>query len=368
MEAPLPNLTPSEFARIDRPGDLTPFLKLLIRGHTLTVDQSRAAFTEIMTGSAHEAELGAFLALLARRLPTVDELVGAATVMRERATALPTTIDTARILDTAGTGGAPKSFNVSTLAAIVAASAGVPVAKHGNRSRTGRGSAEVLMQLGVDVDAHVEIQRRCLEEVGVAFCFAPRHHPAAKHVMPTRKALGFPTIFNLLGPLTNPARARRQAIGVYDRGFVPILAQVLRELGAIRALVYHSFDGLDEISTGAATLLAEVANDAPLDSRGGTMRVFEVTPEMLGVTRVNPLSVAADSVQDAADLFIAVLENRAPIAARDFTLANAGAALWAGGSADTLRGGVELARTTLACGKSRATLDGLIRVSQGRSV
>lgn len=361
MEAPLPNLTPSEFARADRPGDLTPFLKLLIRGHALTFEQSRAAFAEIMTGSAHDAEMGAFLALLARRLPTVDELTGAATVMRECAQALTTKIDTARILDTAGTGGAPKSFNVSTLAAIVAASTGVPVAKHGNRSRTGRGSAEVLMRLGVNVEAPIDIQRRCLEEAHLAFCFAPRHHPAAKHAMPVRKTLGFPTIFNLLGPLTNPARARRQAIGVYDRTFVPLVAQVLRELGAIRAIVYHSFDGLDEISTGATTLIAEVVHD----EQGGRMRVFETTPEALGVVRVNPLSVAAETLADAAELLVAVLESRAPVAARDFTLVNAGAALWAAGSAEDLRGGVALARTALASGAGRATLDSLVRISQG---
>lgn len=359
MEAPLPNLNPSEFARPQRPGDLTPFLKLLIHGNTLSREQSRAAFQEIMTGSAHHAEVGALLALLARRLPTVDELTGAAMVMREHAEILRSSLDPTTILDTAGTGGAPKSFNVSTLAAIIAGSTGVPVAKHGNRSRTGRGSAEVLQSLGVRIDAPVEVQRRCLEQGSVAFCFAPLHHPAARHAMPVRQALGFPTLFNLLGPLTNPARAQRQAIGVYDRSFVPLIAQVLCELGAIRAVVYHGLDGLDEITTGASTLVAEVTRD----QRGGSVRVYETTPELMGVTRVNPLSVAPDTVAAAATLFIAVLEGRASLAATDFALANAGAALVAAGRAEGLADGVACARAALASGASRATLDKLITLS-----
>ncbi len=359
MEAPLPNLTPSEFARPERAGDLTGFLKLLIRGQTLSREQSRAAFGEIMSGSSHHAEMGAFLALLARRLPTVDELAGAAMVMREHATVVATSIDPGQILDTAGTGGAPKSFNVSTLAAIVAASAGVYVAKHGNRSRTGRGSAEVLQALGVCIDADVEVQRRCLEQGHIAFCFAPRHHPAARHAMPVRQALGFPTIFNVLGPLTNPARARRQAIGVYDRAFVPLVAQVLCELGAVRAVVYHGLDSLDEVTTGATTLVAEVSQNA----QGGSVRVYETTPEAMGVTRVNPLSVAPETVAEAAALFIAVLEGRAPLAATDFTLVNAAAALVAAGRAEDLRGGVALARATIASGGCKATLERLVTLS-----
>lgn len=364
MEAPPSHGSLSEFARPERPGDLTPFLRLLIQGKSLSFEESRAAFGEIMTGSTHHAEMGALLALLARRLPTVDELAGAATVMREHATTFPTSIDAAKILDTAGTGGAPKTFNVSTLAAIVAASAGVFVAKHGNRSRTGRGSAEVLDALGVKVDANAMIQRRCLEEARVAFCFAPNHHPAARHAMPVRKALGFPTIFNLLGPLTNPAHARRQAIGVYDRAFVPIVAEVLRQLGAVRAVVYHGLDGLDEITTGAPTLVAEVKHDA----QGGSVRIYETTPELLGIARVNPLSIAPENLAAATSLFIDVLENQAPVVARDMTLINAAAALLAAGVVDDLRGGVAVAQSTLTSGAARATLANLVRVSSENSV
>ncbi len=359
MEAPLPNLTPSEFARPESAGDLTPFLKILLRGRTLSRDESRAAFSEIITGSAHHAEMGAFLALLARRVPTVDELTGAALVMRQHAQAIPSSICSEEILDTAGTGGAPKSFNVSTLAAIIAGSDGTYVAKAGNRSRTGRGSAEVLQSLGVCIDASIEVQRRCLEEGYVTFCFAPKHHPAARHAMSVRKALGFPTIFNLLGPLTNPARARRQAIGVYDRAFVPLIAQVLRELGAVRAVVYHGLDGLDEVTTGASTLVAEVSQNAA----GGGVRVFETTPELMGVARVEALSVAPHSVEEAAELFVAVLENRAPLAATELALVNAAAALVAAGRADDLREGVARARMLVASGASRATLSTLVTLS-----
>ncbi len=359
MEAPLTNLNPSEFARSQRPGDLTPFLKLLIHGRTLSREQSRAAFHEIMTGSAHHAEVGALLALLAQRLPTVDELTGAALVMRQHAALVESSLDPATILDTAGTGGAPKSLNVSTLAAIITASTGVPVAKHGNRSRTGRGSAEVLEALGVRIDAPAEVQRRCLEQGSVAFCFAPKHHPAARHAMPVRHALGFPTMFNLLGPLTNPAGARRQAIGVYDRSFVPLVAQALCELGAIRAVVYHGLDGLDEVTTGDSTLIAEVTRD----ERGGSVRIYEATPESMGVARVDPLSIAPANVADAAALFTAVLERRASVAATSFALVNAGAALVAAGRANDIAEGVACARETIASGASRATLDTLVTLS-----
>jgi len=283
---------PSEFARPARPGDLTPFLRKLVRGETLTEDESRVAFEEIASGESHHAEIGAFLALLATRLPTVDEIVGAATVMRARVERVPCRTDPRTIVDTAGTGGAPKSFNVSTAAAIVAAAAGAKVAKHGNRSRTGRGSAEVMERLGVHVDASPSVQARCLDEVGICFCFAIHHHPAAKHVMPVRRTLGIPTIFNLLGPLTNPAGAGRQVMGVYAREFVRPIAEALVRLGSTHALVFHSDDGLDEISVGALTRVAEVRNGAVHD--------WIVDPSALGLEMADPLSLAPNSLDEAA--------------------------------------------------------------------
>jgi anthranilate phosphoribosyltransferase len=231
---------PPEFVH-EVPGvDLTDTLKTLLAGATLSVEETGRAFEAMMTGRVNEAEMAALLALLAMRAPTSDEILGAARVMRHHVDRVTSDRDPAQIVDTAGTGGAPKTFNVSTTAAIVAAAAGAPVAKHGNRSRTGRGSAEVLRTLGVNVDADRDVQGRCLTEAGVCFCFAIHHHPATRHVMPVRLALGFPTIFNLLGPLTNPAGAARQLMGVYDRRFLIPIAEALAALGSTHAIVVHS--------------------------------------------------------------------------------------------------------------------------------
>lgn len=361
MGTPVTPLQPSEFSRPEREGDLTPFLRLLIAGNTLTTEQAQAAFGELMGGQSHPAEVGALLALLARRLPTVEELTGAVLVMRSHMTALETSIDPARILDTAGTGGAPKAFNASTLSAVIAASHGVPVAKNGNRSRTGRGSAEVLEILGIPLELGLEGQRRCLEQAHFTFCFAPNHNPAARHAMPIRKALGFPTIFNLVGPLTNPAHARRQVVGVYDRAFVPLIAEVLRELGTEHALVYHGLDGLDEMTTGAPTLVAEVTRTA----QGGSVHLREVTPESVGVRHGNPLSVAPASLADAARLFRDVLVGRAATTAMEMAVLNAAAAFVAGGCAASLAEGVGLARKSIASGAAEAALDRLVTVANG---
>ena len=251
-------MKPSEFAREQRSADLTPMLEVLLEGRTLSVEQTTSAFESMMTGEVHHGEMGAFLALLATRLPTAEELEGAATVMRRHVTGVPSGIESDRVLDTAGTGGAPKTFNVSTAAALVAAGAGAFVAKHGNRSRTGRGPAEALQSLGINVDADTSVQARCLEEAHICFCFAIHHHPATKHVMPVRKAMGVPTIFNLLGPLTNPAGAGRQLMGVWDGVYQHPVAEALNRLGTVRALVVHSDDGLDELSISAPSTIVEV--------------------------------------------------------------------------------------------------------------
>ena len=347
---------PSEFARPARPGDLTPFLrKLLVRGSTLTEEEARAAFEEIASGEAHHAEMGAFLALLATRLPTVDEIVGAATVMRARVERVPCATDPRGVVDTAGTGGAPKSFNVSTAAAIVAAAAGAKVAKHGNRSRTGRGSAEVMERLGVNVNATPAVQARCLDEVGICFCFAIHHHPAAKHVMPVRKALGVPTIFNLLGPLTNPAGAGRQVMGVYAREFVRPIAEALVRLGSVHALVLHSEDGLDEISVGAATQVAEV--------RTGAVHDWTIDPAALGLEMADPMSLAPGSLEEAAELFERVLSGEDRGARRSMVLVNAAAALLVAGRAPTIDAGVVMAASAIDRGDARAVLGRLRDVS-----
>ncbi|MDZ4752863.1 MAG: anthranilate phosphoribosyltransferase [Phycisphaerae bacterium] len=354
---------PSEFQRLSHPasdpGDLTPHLRRLLAGATLSEAETAKAFEVLMTGSAHHAEMGALLALLATRLPTVDELVGAARVMRERVEAVPTTLDPASILDTAGTGGAPKTFNVSTTAAIVAAASGAKVAKHGNRSRTGRGSSETLAALGVNIDAKPVVQARCLEEAGICFCFAIHHHPAAMHAMPVRKALGFPTLFNLLGPLTNPARARRQIMGVYDRRFIRPVAEALQRLGAVRAIVMHSADGLDEFSIGAPTFVADVDSDG--------VREYEIDSVRLGLRTARPIDLTPGSLEEAASMMRRVLRGEDGGPARDMTLLNAAAALVAAGQAADFDDGVRIAAQSIDFGDAWKTFELLRELSHRMS-
>lgn len=347
---------PAEFRTGSAPdvsADLSPTLKRLLAGATLSADETTAAFEAIMTGQAHHGEVGALLALLATRTPTPDEILGAARVMRAHVDRVPTSLDPASMLDTAGTGGAPKTFNVSTAAAIIAAAAdaGTRVVKHGNRSRTGRGSAEVLRQLGVNVDADRATQAACLESIGVCFCFAIHHHPATKHVMPVRLALGFPTIFNLLGPLTNPAGAQRQLMGVFHPRFLRPIAETLAELGAVRALVAHSDDGLDELSIAAPTRIMLVDN--------GAITAQTVDPASVGLA-ISPLdAVTARDLDHAAQMIRDVFEGRADQPVRDMTLLNAAAALVAAGACDAMADALELARTAVDSGAARARLDDL---------
>lgn len=363
MEEPPPTPSPAsaagppEFARPEAGADLTPLLKRLLAGETLAPGDTTEAFQAMMTGKVHEAEIGAFLALLARRGPTPEELLGAARVMRAHVDAVTCSLDPAEIVDTAGTGGAPKTFNVSTAAALLAAGAGAKVAKHGNRSRTGRGSAEVLRALGVNVDADRAAQARCLEEAGICFCFAIHHHPATRHVIGARRALGFATIFNLLGPLTNPAGARRQIMGVYDGAFVRPVAETLARLGSIRAIVLHGDDGLDEFTVAAPTRLAHVQD--------GAVREERVDPESLGLTRAKHEDLQARDVDDAARIIRELLDGTLDGPKRDMAILNAAATLLVAGRCETLAAGLDLARNAIASGAAAATLNRLIRVSQG---
>ncbi|TVQ51402.1 MAG: anthranilate phosphoribosyltransferase [Phycisphaerales bacterium] len=342
---------PPEFPRPAISADLTPTLKILLAGETLTAAQTTAAFEAMMTGQTHHGEMGALLALLATRTPTAEEILGAAQVMRAHVDAVPSTHDPAELLDTAGTGGAPKTFNVSTAAAIVAAAAGARVAKHGNRSRTGRGSAEVLRKLSVNVDADRATQARCLDEIGVCFCFAIHHHPATKHVMPVRLALGFPTIFNLLGPLTNPAGAKRQLMGVYDARFLRPIAEALAALGAVRAIVVHSEDGLDEISISAPTRL--------MIADAGHVREERIAPSDFGLKEAPREAVTARDLEHAAEMIRQIVDGRETGPARSMTLLNAAAALVAAGAVEDFRTGVAKAAEVIDSGAAKATLEAL---------
>ena len=352
---------PPEFARTNPPPDLTPSLKRLLAGHTLDADEAAYAFEAMMSGEAHHGEIGALLALLATRTPTSQELLGAAQVMRRHVDRVECGTDPANLVDTAGTGGAPKTFNVSTAAAIVAAAAGAKIAKHGNKSRTGRGSAEVLRQLGVNVDADRATQAKCLDECGVCFCFAIHHHPATRHVMPVRLALGFPTIFNLLGPLTNPAGAERQVMGVYHERFLHPIAEALANLGATNAIVMHSEDGLDEFSIAAPTRVMRV--------RGGKVTEETIAPEDVGLQRADLSTVQATDLDHAAQMIRDVLDpaaNGQITPARDMTLLASAAALLVAEVVDDWQSGVDLARKMIASGKAPQTLERLAAISGGK--
>lgn len=334
-------------------------LATLVRGESLPGSRAEEFFEELLAGGMDPAQIGAALAMIQARSPTVEEIVGGARVMRRHVTAIPGVEWLGgSLVDTCGTGGAPKTFNVSTLAAIVAAGAApgkIRVAKHGNRSRTGRGSAELLKALGVNVDAPPAVQARCLHECGVCFCFAIHHHPAARHAAGARQALGFPTIFNLLGPLTNPAGARRQLLGVYDLRLAEKVAHALYALGCDLAWVLHSSDGLDELSISAPTHVFEV--------RRSGVTTGLVDAQGLGLTQALYDELKATDLPDAVEVARSLLAG-APGPKRDMLLLNAAGALVVGGATLDLAGGLAAAAAAIDSGAARRVLEELCRVSR----
>jgi anthranilate phosphoribosyltransferase len=335
-------------------------LQTLLEGRSLDERQAEDIFESLLAGRLEEAAIGGLLSLIQTRGATAPELTGAATAMRRHVERVPyEPPEGVRILDTCGTGGAPKTYNVSTAAAIIAAAAGfnggLRVAKHGNRSRTGRGSAEILDRLGVNLDASPESQARCLEEAGVCFCFAMRHHPAMRHAAGPRKALGFPTIFNLLGPLTNPAGAAHQLLGVYDRDAVRPMAEALAALGTKRAIVAHGLDGLDEMTTTTGTLLCEVEDGVVIER--------EAVAEDFGLERATLEDLQAGDLDEAERAIRDVLAGeRGP--KLDLALWNAAGALAAGEIAEDLAEGLDLARDAVESGAAERTLERLAAVSR----
>ncbi|MEE8526870.1 MAG: anthranilate phosphoribosyltransferase [Thermoanaerobaculia bacterium] len=319
----------------------------LIRGEDLSRPQTEELFGRLMDGELSDAMKAALLVALAMKGEAPAEIAGAATAMRRRVVAIPHQV--ADVVDTCGTGGDGKgTFNISTTAALVAAAAGVPIAKHGNRSVSSKsGSADVLAALGVDVDVDPEAAGRALADVGIAFLFAPRLHPAMKEVMPIRHELGVRTIFNVLGPLTNPAGARRQVMGVYAENLVDVIGEVLRELGAEHALVVHGSDGLDELTTTGPSRVAEV--------RDGTVRTYDLDPRDFDIPKAAPDDLAGGSPEDNAAIARRVLDGETgPLA--DVTALNAAAAIYVGGRAETLADGLRLAREAMASGAARRKL------------
>ncbi len=326
---------------------LTKAIDALASGHDLAREQAEEVLRTIMAGETSEIEISAFLIALRTKGETEDELAGLAAAMR----ALAVHVGTQRhdLLDTAGTGGGRSTFNVSTTAALIAAGAGCAVAKHGNRSATSRsGSADVLEALGARIDLPSDLVGRCIDDAGFGFMFAPLHHQATRFVIPVRRELAVRTVFNLLGPLTNPAGARRQLIGVADASYLDRIAGALHRLGVDRALVVSGADGLDEMSTFAPTHVVEV------DEAG--VRRYTVNASDFGLqNRSGPDGVAGGSPHDNAEVSRAILVGQdGP--ARDLALLNAGAAIYVGGGADSIAAGVEAAAAAIDDGRAAAAL------------
>ncbi len=328
----------------------------LIEGQDLARERMIGAMNRIMSGGATDAQIGAFLVALRVKGETVEEIAGAARVMREKATRVDTRHAT--VVDTCGTGGdGSGTFNISTAAAFVVAGAGLCVAKHGNRAASSLcGSADVLKELGVNIEASPETMGRCLDEAGIGFLFAPALHGAMKFAIGPRRELGVRTIFNALGPLTNPAGATRHLIGVYSRSLTDTLAEVLRTLESERAFVVHGLDGLDEITTTGPTQVSEL-ND-------GTVSTYEITPEDLGISRASPGDLAGGSAETNAAILRRVLHGE-PGPRLDVVLLNAAAAIVAGAAADDLPAAIELARETVDSGRAIEKLEKLKLVSAG---
>jgi anthranilate phosphoribosyltransferase len=333
--------------------ELKTLIAQVATGAALTREQAADAFARMMSGEATPSQMGALLMALRVRGETVEEITGAVAAMRSKMLRVEAP---ATAVDIVGTGGdASGSYNISTCAAFVVAGAGVPVAKHGNRALSSKsGAADVLTALGVRIELTPERIADCIREANIGFMFAPVHHPAMKHVGPTRVELGTRTIFNLLGPLSNPAGVKRQMVGVFSRQWVEPLAHVLKNLGSERAIVVHGSDGLDEITTSGPTSVASLEN--------GAVTTFEIAPEDVGLARAAPEALRGGDATANAIALKAVLEGRkGPY--RDVAVFNAAAALVVAGKAADLASGVALAVQSIDSGAAEGSLDRLIVVS-----
>jgi anthranilate phosphoribosyltransferase len=333
--------------------DFKALLAKVASGATLTREEAARGFDRMMSGEATPSQMGGLLMALRVRGETVEEITGAVFAMREKMLRVQAPPDA---IDVVGTGGdASGSYNISTCAAFIVAGAGVPVAKHGNRALSSRsGSADVLGALGVNIELTPEDVGRCIRDAGIGFMFAPAHHPATKNVGPTRVELGTRTIFNLLGPLSNPAGVRRQMVGVFSRQWVEPLAQVLKNLGSESVWVVHGSDGLDEITLSGTTYVAALEK--------GAVRTFEIAPEDVGLKRQKPEALRGGDADHNASALVDVLKGaKGPF--RDVALLNAAAGLVIAGRARTLQEGVEQAAQSIDSGTAKARLDLLVKVS-----
>ena len=332
--------------------DIQQAIKAVIARQDLTREQMGEVMQQIMTGEATPSQIGGFLIGLRMKGETVDEITAAATVMRKLATHVQTHSD--HLVDTCGTGGdSSGSFNISTASAIVAAAAGAHVAKHGNRSVSSKsGSADVLEAAGVNLEIDPATVGRCIDEVGVGFLFAQKHHSAMRHAIGPRKEMGVRTIFNVLGPLTNPASAPNQVIGVFDGELVETMAQVLKQLGSRHVMVVHAEDGMDEISISVPTQVAEL--------KDGVVKTYTISPQDFGLAVADVKSIKVDSVEQSLAMIESVFDKqRGP--ARDIVCLNAGAAIYVAGVAESHQRGVEMAGEVIDAGLASQVLQKLVQ-------
>lgn len=333
---------------------ISEFIEPVMRGENLSQEQAGKALDVIFEGEVPEAQIAAFLTAMRCKAVTASELAGLAKSLRNHA--VKVTVDIDNLVDTCGTGGATvKTFNISTAAALVAAGAGVNIAKHGNRAITSKcGSADVLTAMGVNIEAGADCIARCIKEAGIGFMFAPKFHPAMKHVQPVRKALGFRTIFNILGPLANPANASAQVMGVPDANLMPVVAEALNLLGVRRAMIVHS-NGLDEISTMGPTKITEL--------KSGKLMHQTLNPADLGLKPATHETLAGADAAGNAETVRNILTGKIDGPRKDIVVLNAAAAIIVGGLADSFEDAMKLAENAITSGQAQHRLEKLVRIS-----
>lgn len=330
-------------------------LAKLVAGNDLSVEEAKKAQEIILTGRATDAQIAAFLTALRMKGETIDEITGLASVLRDKANTIAPKVD--KHVDLVGTGGdCTYSFNISTTSAFVVAAAGLPVAKHGNRSISSKsGAGDVLEALGVNISADPDVVSRCVETVGIGFMFAPHFNPAMKYVGKVRKELGFRTVFNTLGPLSNPSRAKAMVVGVYDKNLTETIANAMMNMGVERALVVSGNDNMDEITLTGATTISEIKDN--------TVNTYTVTPEQFGFETVELKELQGGDGKVNAQITKDILSGKEKGAKRNIVLLNAGATLYAGGMCSSIEEGIKLAEKTIDSGKAASIIDALVEAS-----
>lgn len=333
------------------------FISKLIEGQDLNSEEAEEAMKLIMSGSATDAQIGSFLTALRMKGETIGEISACASVMRAFAERITPEVD-GTLVDTCGTGGDKiKTFNISTISAFVIAGAGIPIAKHGNRSVTSKaGSADLLETLGVRMDMTPEDAKRMIEDIGIGFMFAPTFHKAMKYAIGPRKEIGIRTVFNILGPLTNPANAQAQILGVYDAVLTEKMAGVLANLGTERALVVHGIGGLDEVSTFGETKISEL--------KDGIVNTYEIKPGDFGIERAAPEELSGGDAKQNADIAVSLLRDKESGVRRDIVLLNSAAGIYVGGLADSIADGISIAEKSIDSGAAYDKLTGLVELSR----